>query len=328
MPRIGMNPSRGKVGKYTPEKVTVAVLTYLPDQVGYFRHRFDVTRLCIQSIVQNTTIPYNLMVFDNGSVPELTNYLQHLYRRGVIDYLFLSSRNIGKLAALQMIARSSPGDVLAYTDDDVFFMQGWLEKHLEILETFPNAGLVTGFYIRDHLKYGTTSLENFINRPDVKVRKGYFWDDKWIQHFVDNMGRTREQYADEMRGLEDILLEFRGVRALASAGHHQFVVSKDVLLRSLPNDWPRNLMGQMVALENKVDEMGYLRLSTPQPVTMLLGNKLDENMVQIARQWNIDVLDKHEQSDEVWLKWIYQRALIRKIAGKLYNWAYNVMISK
>ena len=67
MPRIGMNPGRGKKSDYLPARVTVAVLTYNPNQLGYFQNRLNVTLTCLESIIANTSIPYDLMVFDNGS---------------------------------------------------------------------------------------------------------------------------------------------------------------------------------------------------------------------------------------------------------------------
>ena len=36
MPRIGMNPSRGKKLDFKPARTTVAVLVYAPHEVGYF----------------------------------------------------------------------------------------------------------------------------------------------------------------------------------------------------------------------------------------------------------------------------------------------------
>ena len=95
MPRIGMNPSRGRKTDYQPARVTVAVLTYLPDHTGYFQDRFDVTRLCLESIIANTSEPYDLLVFDNGSCDALVDYLRGLRDRGLVKYLILSSQNIG-----------------------------------------------------------------------------------------------------------------------------------------------------------------------------------------------------------------------------------------
>ena len=64
LPRIGMNPGRGKTSEYQPARVTAAVLTFLPNDVGYFADRFDVMRVCIESLLNNTQVPFDLMVFD------------------------------------------------------------------------------------------------------------------------------------------------------------------------------------------------------------------------------------------------------------------------
>jgi len=52
MPRIGMNPSRGKKLAFKPARTTVAVLVHAPHEVGYFEYRLAVTRMTIESILQ------------------------------------------------------------------------------------------------------------------------------------------------------------------------------------------------------------------------------------------------------------------------------------
>ena len=66
MPRLGINPARGHVSDYHPSRVTLCMLTYLPELYGYFRDRFDVIRLSLESLIAHTQEP-DLMVFDNGS---------------------------------------------------------------------------------------------------------------------------------------------------------------------------------------------------------------------------------------------------------------------
>ena len=119
MPRIGQNPSRGKTLDHRPARTTVAVLVYAPHEAGYFQDRLDVTRMTIESILTNTQEPFDLLVFDNGSCPEMVAYLQRLYQKGSINYLLLSKRNIGKLNALRIIFDAAPGEIVAYADDDV-----------------------------------------------------------------------------------------------------------------------------------------------------------------------------------------------------------------
>ena len=82
MARLGTNPSRGKTLDFTPPRVTVAVLVYEPNQLGYFQHRLDVTRLTINSIIKNTEKPFELLVFDNGSCEEMVSHLKALHEEG------------------------------------------------------------------------------------------------------------------------------------------------------------------------------------------------------------------------------------------------------
>ena len=283
MPRIGINPNRGQLTEYRPSRITLAMLTYLPNQAGYFAERLAVTRLSLESLIAHTPKPTDLIVFDNGSCPELVNYLCQLHDQGLINYLILSSSNIGKISALQVIFRAAPGEIVAYSDDDVFFLPGWLDAHLKIMDTYPQVGLVTGFYIRSHLRYATHSIEAFTKQPGVQVSRGLLIPHELEQHYIDNMGRSWDSYQQEVNGLEDIQLSYQGVNALASAGHHQFVTPRQLMLDVLPT-WDKNLMGKMIELENAVDQLGYLRLSTSTPVTRLLGNVISaENAAEAHR---------------------------------------------
>jgi GT2 family glycosyltransferase len=177
MPRTGINPSRGRKTDYMPARVTLAVLTYLPDTVAYYENRFDVTRLCLDSLIANTPEPYDLLVFDNGSSPQMIDHLRSLRDSGDIDYLLLSARNIGKIGALQMITRFAPGEIIAYTDDDIFFLPGWLETHLKVIDTYPEVGMVTGFYIRRNA--GCSFPENGSNNTSII----------WVVHGISTMRR-------------------------------------------------------------------------------------------------------------------------------------------
>jgi glycosyltransferase involved in cell wall biosynthesis len=319
MPRIGINPNRGQLTQYSPARITLAMLTYLPNQAGYFAERMAVTRLSLESLIAHTPESHDLIVFDNGSCPELVSYLCGLRDQGHINYLILSSRNIGKISALQVIFRAAPGDIVAYSDDDVFFLPGWLDAHLQIMNTYPRVGLVTGFYIRSHLRYATQSIEAFTKQPGVQVSRGYLIPHELEQHYIDNMGRTSESYQQEVSGLEDIGLCYQGVNALASAGHHQFVTSRQLMLEALPS-WDKNLMGKMIELENSVDQLGYLRLSTFNPVTRLLGNVISPENAAEAKRLGLSVEAGTEaKSNNGSSSRMMRIPLIRRLALGLYN---------
>jgi glycosyltransferase involved in cell wall biosynthesis len=325
MPRTGINPSRGRKTEYVPARVTLAVLTYLPDTVAYYENRFDVTRLCLESLIAHTPEPYDLLVFDNGSSRQLVDYLRGLRDAGDIDYLLLAGRNIGKIGALQMMAQLAPGEIIAYTDDDVFFLPGWLETHLKIIDTYPGVGMVTGFYIRPHMSYGNDSALKFAERPDVITQRGLLIPGEWEQQYIDNMGRTREKYNEEIAGLQDVSLTYEGVETLVSAGHHQFVAPRRVLIEALPKGWTGNLMGQMRDLDSTADRLGYLRLTTRQPVTRLIGNVVSPEMAAEAAHYGISVNGRTIKPASSALSRLYRNPLVQRIAKSIYNQVYKIV---
>ena len=288
MPRIGINPSRSQTVSFTPPRVTVAVLVYAPHQAGYFQHRMDVTRLTLESILANTEDLYELLVFDNGSCPEMVAYLQELFAQGKIDRLVLSAHNIGKLNALYRIAQLASGSVIAYSDDDVYHMKGWLPAHLAVLDSFPNVGAVTGFYIRQRVVMSSDSTLAWAASSAEALERGLLMPRKWEEEYMDNSGRTEERYQSEVAGVEDVVVSYHGLKAWVSAHHFEVLTPKKVLLEvldeMLTDGWSDQLMGRMVEMDDRMDAKGYLRLTTYAQTMRLLGNALDEEVVALAAQ--------------------------------------------
>lgn len=327
MSRDGMNPSRARTTDYHPARVTVAVLTHVPHESGYFQNRFDVTRMTIESILANTSMPYDLMVFDNGSCPEVVNYLRQKRDAGDIQYLMLSSQNIGKMGALQMIFRAAQGEIVAYTDDDVFFLPGWLEAHIHVIDTYPNVGAVTGFYIRERVRSGVDSTLAFLNQPGVTTERGLLIPRSWEEEYMENSGRSQERYDSEVAGLEDIKLHYQGVDAWLSAHHYQFVAPRKVILGAIPQEWTGKLMGQMLEMDHTIDRQGYLRLCTGEQTVRLMGNVLDESVVQLAAKYGIAAQAGriNHPAEASALTRFYRLSWVHRVAQGLYNRLYKVI---
>ena len=66
-------------------------------------------------------------------------------------------------------------------------------------------------------------------------------------------------------------------------------------MEALPQGWTGNLMGQMRDLDSTVDRLGYLRLTTRQPVTRLIGNVVSPEMAAEAAQYGISATGKDDQ---------------------------------
>jgi len=326
MARIGMNPARGKRTSYRPARVTVCLITYIPHEDGYFKNKLDVLRLTLASVFTNTSLPFDLMVFDNGSCKEVVEYLEEIQASGKIDYLLLSDRNIGKIGAFKILFRAAPGEVVAYSDDDIFFYPGWIEAHLEILETYPQVGMVSGVPIRDASDRSRKSLLKWIDDgdPDLYIDTERMVTDKWEMDWAESVGRDPVIHIQKIQNNKDLILTFKGVDAFGSASHFQFVTPKDVIVKALPEIWGGNLMGEMMELDQAIDALGYLRLSTVDRYTQHIGNVLTPSMVNEAHELGLHI-ERKTQKKRKRQHWLLNIPGGRKILSGIYNYLFRIL---
>lgn len=290
MTRIGINPARGKTSNYHPARVTVTVLTYIPDLSGYFEQRLEVLQLVLASLRAHTRLAHDLLVFDNGSCAEVVDYLLKLQGSEQIDYLMRARQNIGKIDALRIMFNAAPGEIIAYNDDDVLFYPGWLEAHLQILDLFPLAAMVSGMPVRDASLHAFKSLEKLASQgaPGLSVEKQRRIPDAWEIDWATSTGRDPEKHLQATQDHLDLVLGFAkpdnqgSCEAIGGANHFQFVIPKKIGLQALPPEWTGKLMGSMVELDEAVDNLGYLRLSTVERYTRHLGNALSQEVLDEA----------------------------------------------
>jgi len=286
MARIGINPFRGKLSDYRPARVTVALLTCIPHLEGYHRHKLEVLKRVLGSVLEHTTPPYDLMVFDNGSCRPVIEHLSQLKDEGAIDYLMLSPRNLGKIGAFHLLFNAAPGELIAYSDDDVLYYPGWLEAHLQILETFPQVGMVSGAPVRDRASRANTTLQRLRKEgaPGIGFTEEQRITDEWEADWASSTGRDPHAHLQATQDHQDVVLHKDGVEALGTATHFQFLSPKAVLTQALPEDWSGKLMGDMVELDEAIDRLGYLRLTTVERYTRHLGNSPDPDAAHIQAQ--------------------------------------------
>lgn len=329
MARYGVSPTRSEVSDFRPAKVTAAVLVYLPQSEGYYRHRLDVLRLCLDSLIQTSAGECDLLVFDNGSSPEVVNYLRSLHEAGRIDILMLSARNLGKIGALQLMFNASPGEYIAYCDDDILFYPGWLQGHLDIFDAFPNVGVVSGLPVRDAAKHAVQSNEDFLSAwPDGLAIKHERWiPDQWDLDWAESTGRDLEKHIEAFKDYQDPLWEMDGVRAFPAANHFQFVASREVILKALPVEWSGRLMGKMNELDQAIDTQGCLRLSTSKRYVRHIGNVVSPKLAAEARERGIEIQGV-EQTRREKKHWILRipgaRPRLKKLYSKLFDILYHV----
>jgi len=271
--RVGQNPAKFVKDVAKPAQITVAVLNYIPFLSGFYAEMMDVLKVCLNSIWENTDLPYDLMVFDNGSCEEVQQYLLDEHETGRIHYLLLSEKNLGKGGAWNIIFGGAPGEIIAYADNDCLFKKGWLGKSLEILETYPNVGMVTArpFRTKEELYSQTVSWAE--QTPEVRCERGQFIPWEVFKEFDLSLGQSEAEIHDHYETTEDVQLTYKGVSAIVGASHWQFLARKEVLLQYLPFSMDRP-MGQVRQLDQRMNEAGYLRLMPTEPLAMNMSNTL------------------------------------------------------
>jgi glycosyltransferase involved in cell wall biosynthesis len=220
-----------------------------------------------------------LLVFDNGSCTEVQEYLRELQGRGVIQLLLASGRNLGKAGALRLIFGAAPGELVAYCDDDFYFFPGWLEAQLEILDTFPKVGMVSGYAIPSLFAPQRISAAlEFGRSRGVELKAGKFIAGEWIRDWALSTGRRPDQEIEAAATIEEFIVEYKGLSAFAAANHDQFLAPREVIRQCLPAEWSGQLMGGMLEMDEAVNRAGYLRLGTRLRTAQHLGNRLSEEL--------------------------------------------------
>lgn len=274
--RVGQNPAKNIKTVIKPSRITVAVLNYIPNQQGYFAQSFAVLQRCLESILENTQRPYDLMLFDNGSCQEVKQYLLDLQASGRIQYLIFSEKNVGKGGGWDFIFNSAPGDIIAYSDNDAFFYADWLKESVKILETFPEVGMVTARPLRTIPELSTNTIRWAKETPEVKIEEGDFISYADYYEFSSTLGYSDEKLEKEYKNKKDIRLTYQGVQAFVGANHFQFVGWKKTLQSITPFDMQKPL-GQVKQLDDRLNAAGYLRLMTTKSLIQNMSNQIPEN---------------------------------------------------
>lgn len=120
------------------------------------RERFSHSALSLESIYENTALPFKLVYIDSNSPPRIKRYLEaqarekgfHLVR---VEHFLTpnQARNLGQSHV--------DTDYLAFIDNDLFVAPGWLEKLVQCAEE-TGAWVVGPLYLEDELENQTIHM--------------------------------------------------------------------------------------------------------------------------------------------------------------------------
>ena len=343
--RKGQNPAKFVKDVARPQRITVALLNYIPFLSGFYAETLDVLKVCMESMRNDAGLSFDLMVFDNGSCPEVRDFLIKEKEEGRIQYLILAEKNMGKGGAWNVMLAGAPGEIIAYTDSDVLFSPKWLSRSVEILETFPNVGMVTARPFRTPPEYYSNTLAWANKTRGAKLEDGQFIPWETFLEFNLSLGQTEEENKKVYAETKDwkITMSLRGAErrsnlpsnketasqkplaatsdeivAFAGASHWQFTAYKSTLQQFLPFDMDKP-MGQVRQLDKRMNDAGLLRLMVSDPLAMNMSNTLGYLRGELGKQ---TVKRKPGLARRV-LEVGFIKKILLAVYNKIFTWYYS-----
>jgi glycosyltransferase involved in cell wall biosynthesis len=249
------------------------VITHLPVAGGYHKDRLNVIKASLESMRDNAgNDDFQTLVWDNGSCDQLTHWLKRSYQP---DFL-ITGPNLGKTTARKSTLEMLPPDtIVGCADDDMFYYPGWLNAHLEVMNTYPKVGTVSGWPVRTQHRFANNHTIAWAERA-AKIEVGRFISDQEDRDFCSSIGREYDWHKDYSAGDKDVRITYRGVQVYGTGHHCQFIGKAGTLAKF--EQFSAEAMRPERYFEEAIDRAGLLRLTTYKRYTRHIGNVLDKEL--------------------------------------------------
>lgn len=278
--RVGVNPIRYEEFKGWP-KILGVVITHLPNRSGYHSARQGLVWACCKSMRDHAGQDLPLLVWDNGSDAAFRNLLEKSIKP---DYL-IETPNIGKpLARASVLGMLPPDTVVCMSDDDMLFYPNWLGPQLELLNGFPNVGMVSGWPVRFSFGWAIDATVKYA-KEHGNVEEGRFISDEQEIDYAESVGMNGADWLRTSQGKRDFKITVNGLSAYAEAQHCQWVGCAGRLadLARIPRA-PRH---SEIDFDKSIDALGMLRLTTIKRVCRHMGNRKDPKLEKELEEYHL-----------------------------------------
>ena len=337
MGRKGQNPLKWINDNENAKDITVITIVHIPELSGFWENSLDSLKMCLESLVKNTEEPFDLMVWDNGSCDKVKQFLMQSHNNGTIHSLYFSKYNLRKIGALNHLFNLAPGKYISYADSDVFFKEKWLTESLKVLNTFPEAGMVSCIPTIDKTEeFYESTFEGIQKAKDITIDKGSnLIPKRYVEAHRLSIGKTEFDYFEPIQNRQDIKISRGDTSAFVCAQDFQFTTKRDVIRKILPLDINSDdLFYDPIyspVFESKINSLGYWRISTAQYLIHHIGNNLDNLDKELKlideihdKSQNIKVSTIQKPHGNFFIR-LVQHPISRKILKSIYSKIYKLL---
>lgn len=139
-------------------KISVVVIT---------RNRVDYLRECVESVLMQDYLDFELLIGDNGSTDGTIDYLKELAAKDKRVTAVYNGRNLGSCEGRNVLLQRATGNLWFIIDDDATFQhRDDLQKVPRSFGAYPEAGAI-GYTVVNARDPGTLNLWMYQANPEV-----------------------------------------------------------------------------------------------------------------------------------------------------------------
>lgn len=117
-------------------------------------NRLPLTKLTLESVLQNPDETFRLTIWDNASTDGTVEFLREYVTDPRIDQIVFSKENVGQIEAVNTIWSRTDADLLGKLDNDCILPRGWIRAFSKAHEDVQELGAVACWpFLEDEFDY-------------------------------------------------------------------------------------------------------------------------------------------------------------------------------
>ena len=166
---------------FRPSQITKPQVTSI---IMLCLNQLEYTKKCLKSILKYTSVPYELVLVDNGSTDGTVPFLEDYANKHDNCKIILNNENRGFAGGNNQGIAAAEGDYILLLNNDVIVTQDWLERLISHIESDENIGMAS-------------PVSNSVSGPQQVEQVSYGQNMNKMQNFArnyskSNVGRTQE----------------------------------------------------------------------------------------------------------------------------------------